>query len=67
MHRSFRKPLILMTPKSLLRHKLAVSKLKDLAKGSSFHRVLWDDARARRRARHLGDASWCPTTRSGAW
>ena len=44
MHRSFRKPLILMTPKSLLRHKLAVSKLKDFAKGSSFHRVLWDDA-----------------------
>ena len=44
IHRSFRKPLVLMTPKSLLRHKLAVSKLKDLAKGSSFHRVLWDDA-----------------------
>ncbi len=44
LHRSFRKPLILMTPKSLLRHKLAVSKTSDLAKGSSFHRVLWDDA-----------------------
>jgi 2-oxoglutarate dehydrogenase E1 component len=44
IHRSFRKPLILLTPKSLLRHKLAVSKLKDFAKGSSFHRVLWDDA-----------------------
>jgi len=44
IHRSFRKPLVLMTPKSLLRHKLAVSRLKDLAKGSSFHRVLWDDA-----------------------
>ncbi|MBP7001226.1 2-oxoglutarate dehydrogenase E1 component [Amaricoccus sp.] len=44
IHRSFRKPLILMTPKSLLRHKLAVSSLKDMAKGSSFHRVLWDDA-----------------------
>ena len=44
IHRSFRKPLVLMTPKSLLRHKLAVSKLKDFAKGSSFHRVLWDDA-----------------------
>ena len=44
LHRSFRKPLVLMTPKSLLRHKLAVSKLKDFAKGSSFHRVLWDDA-----------------------
>jgi 2-oxoglutarate dehydrogenase E1 component len=44
LHRSFRKPLVLMTPKSLLRHKLAVSRLEDMAKGSSFHRVLWDDA-----------------------
>jgi 2-oxoglutarate dehydrogenase E1 component len=44
LHRSFRKPLVLMTPKSLLRHKLAVSKLTDFAEGSSFHRVLWDDA-----------------------
>jgi len=43
MHREFRKPLILMTPKSLLRHRKAVSKLADLAEGSSFHRVLWDD------------------------
>ncbi len=44
MHRSFRKPLVLMTPKSLLRHKKAVSKLEEMATGSSFHRVLWDDA-----------------------
>jgi 2-oxoglutarate dehydrogenase E1 component len=44
LHRTFRKPLILITPKSLLRHKLAVSKLEELANGSSFHRVLWDDA-----------------------
>ena len=44
MHREFRKPLIVMTPKSLLRHKKAVSKLSDMAEGSSFHRVLWDDA-----------------------
>ncbi|MFT6451079.1 MAG: 2-oxoglutarate dehydrogenase E1 component [Halocynthiibacter sp.] len=44
LHRSYRKPLVLMTPKSLLRHKLAVSDLKDFADGSSFHRVLWDDA-----------------------
>jgi 2-oxoglutarate dehydrogenase E1 component len=44
MHRNFRKPLILMTPKSLLRHKRAVSKLNEFGPGSSFHRVLWDDA-----------------------
>ncbi|MCF3593481.1 2-oxoglutarate dehydrogenase E1 component [Rhodobacteraceae bacterium LMO-12] len=44
LHRSFRKPLILMTPKSLLRHKMAVSKTEDFTTGSSFHRVLWDDA-----------------------
>lgn len=44
MHRTYRKPLILMTPKSLLRHKMAVSTLAEMAEGSSFHRVLWDDA-----------------------
>ncbi len=44
LKRDFRKPLILMTPKSLLRHKRAVSRLDELATGSTFHRVLWDDA-----------------------
>lgn len=44
IHRKFRKPLILMTPKSLLRHKLAVSKLDEMGAGTTFHRVLWDDA-----------------------
>jgi 2-oxoglutarate dehydrogenase E1 component len=44
LHRDFRKPLICMTPKSLLRHKKAVSKLADFAEGSSFHRLLHDDA-----------------------
>ncbi|WP_341223524.1 2-oxoglutarate dehydrogenase E1 component [Loktanella salsilacus] len=44
LHRSYRKPLILMTPKSLLRHKMAVSDAADFTTGSSFHRVLWDDA-----------------------
>jgi 2-oxoglutarate dehydrogenase E1 component len=44
LKRSFRKPLILMTPKSLLRHKRATSKLSEMAEGSTFHRVLWDDA-----------------------
>lgn len=45
MCRNFRKPLILMTPKSLLRHKLCVSKFEDFAEGSSFHRILWDHDR----------------------
>jgi len=44
LHRSFRKPLVLMTPKSLLRHKLCISKAEEFTTGSSFHRVLWDDA-----------------------
>jgi 2-oxoglutarate dehydrogenase E1 component len=44
LKRDFRKPLILMTPKSLLRHKRAVSKLDDMGPGTSFHRLLWDDA-----------------------
>ncbi len=42
--REYRKPLVVMTPKSLLRHKKAVSALVDMAEGSSFHRVLSDDA-----------------------
>jgi len=44
MHRDFRKPLIVFTPKSLLRHKKAVSSLADMSEGTTFHRVLWDDA-----------------------
>ncbi|MCA0846663.1 2-oxoglutarate dehydrogenase E1 component [Salipiger thiooxidans] len=46
LHRSYRKPLIMMTPKSLLRHKLAVSTAADFTTGSSFHRVLWDSAQS---------------------
>jgi len=38
--RNFRKPLIVMAPKSLLRHKCAVSSLKDMVKGTSFQRVI---------------------------
>ncbi|MEN3601022.1 2-oxoglutarate dehydrogenase E1 component [Brucella abortus] len=45
MKRDFRKPLIMMTPKSLLRHKRAISTLAELSGESSFHRLLWDDAR----------------------
>ncbi|HDO51748.1 MAG TPA: 2-oxoglutarate dehydrogenase E1 component, partial [Rhizobiales bacterium] len=44
LHRNFRKPLVLMTPKSLLRHKRVVSKLEMFRPDSTFHRVLWDDA-----------------------
>jgi 2-oxoglutarate dehydrogenase E1 component len=44
IHRDFRKPLVLMTPKSLLRHKMAISEAADFTTGSSFHRCLWDDA-----------------------
>jgi 2-oxoglutarate dehydrogenase E1 component len=46
LHRSFRKPLVLMTPKSLLRHKRVVSTLEEMGPGTSFHRVLWDDAQS---------------------
>ena len=44
LHRDFRKPLILMTPKSLLRHPMCISDASDFTEGSLFHRVLWDDA-----------------------
>ena len=44
MHRDFRKPLIIMTPKSLLRYKRCVSNLSDFTTKNSFHRVLDDDA-----------------------
>ncbi|MBA3898575.1 MAG: 2-oxoglutarate dehydrogenase E1 component, partial [Sphingomonadaceae bacterium] len=42
MHRPFRKPLVIMTPKSLLRHKRAVSKTEDFVGGSHFRRLLSD-------------------------
>jgi len=42
LHRDFRKPLIVMTPKSLLRHKQCVSAIEEFGPGSSFHRVMYD-------------------------
>jgi len=40
LKRDFRKPLIVMTPKSLLRHRLCVSKTEDFLEGTSFHRII---------------------------
>jgi len=42
--RDFRKPLVIMTPKSLLRNKRCVSNLLDFSKKNTFHRILWDHA-----------------------
>ncbi|HEU4377850.1 MAG TPA: 2-oxoglutarate dehydrogenase E1 component [Hyphomicrobiaceae bacterium] len=47
LHRKFRKPLVIMTPKSLLRHKRVTSDLSEMGPHSTFHRLLWDDAQAR--------------------
>ena len=47
LHRNFRKPLIIMSPKSLLRHKLCVSTFEEMGPDTFFHRVLWDDAEYR--------------------
>ena len=47
MLRDFRKPLVIMTPKSLLRHKLAVSSLADFSGDSHFRRILSDPAAPR--------------------
>ncbi|MFY9833685.1 MAG: 2-oxoglutarate dehydrogenase E1 component, partial [Methylocystis sp.] len=44
LHRSIRKPLVLMTPKSLLRHKHCVSRIEDFGPSEGFHRLLSDDA-----------------------
>jgi 2-oxoglutarate dehydrogenase E1 component len=44
LKRDFRKPLILMTPKSLLRHRRVTSRLDDMAAGTSFCRVIGDNS-----------------------
>ena len=43
LKRDFRKPLVVMTPKSLLRHKKCVSDIEEFTNGSSFHRVLHEN------------------------
>ena len=53
LHRKFRKPLVLMTPKSLLRHKRVVSNLEDFGPQTTFHRVLWDDGAGQNGARTI--------------
>jgi len=42
LHRDFRKPLIVMTPKSLLRHKRCTSRLDEMGPGTGFHRVIYE-------------------------
>ncbi len=61
LHRNIRKPLILMTPKSLLRHKRAVSRLDEMGSNTTFHRLLWDDAqmRADEKIKLVADAQIC--------
>jgi 2-oxoglutarate dehydrogenase E1 component len=63
MHRTFRKPLVIMTPKSLLRHKLAVSSAADFQGDSHFKRILSDpkapvDADTRRLVLCTGKVSY---------
>jgi len=53
LKRDFRKPLILLTPKSLLRHQLCVSKLNDMIDGTTFHRILLDSQDGQLAADHL--------------
>jgi 2-oxoglutarate dehydrogenase E1 component len=40
VHRDFRKPLVVASPKALLRHKMAVSSFDDMSEGTAFHRVI---------------------------
>lgn len=53
IRRSFRKPLVLMTPKSLLRHRRCVSALAELEEGTGFRPVIGDGPAAEGRARRV--------------
>ena len=55
MHRNFRKPLVVMSPKSLLRHKLVVSDLAEMETGTQFRRVMResDDLVAEKKVRRV--------------
>jgi len=55
MNRDYRKPLVLMTPKSLLRHKRAVSRIEEFGPETFFHRWLHDDNDPRRGGTGLVD------------
>ncbi len=44
LHRPFRKPLVVMSPKSLLRHPLCVSAVEDFTEGTRFHEVFDDES-----------------------
>lgn len=51
IRQSFRKPLIVMTPKSLLRHKACVSRIGDIAEGS--YQTIMDDPQPAKKTRNL--------------
>ena len=68
MRRGFRKPLVMMTPKSLLRHKLVVSNMRDFTGESHFRRIMSTSTRppkAKRGGSCCARAS-SPTTHGGA-
>ena len=62
LYRTFRKPLIMMTPKSLLRHKLAVSRAEDFTTGSSPSTACSGTTRSAA----TPTPNWSRMTRSGA-
>ncbi|MDC2992638.1 2-oxoglutarate dehydrogenase E1 component [Pelagibacteraceae bacterium] len=53
LHRNFRKPLIIFTPKSTLRHKSNVSNIEDYINGSTFHRILTDKLSVKEKRKNI--------------